>query len=343
MADASESSTGRDEEGATGNGEKAEDIEDPPEAHEESRPRKPRVGRVPITPTKADLEEHLPLHLEYREWCPHCVAGKSTGEQHRSRQEEEALGSTVSVDYAFMVPEEQEQDMCPILVAYDHSKYGLWVMETDHKGATDASVKFMSMRMEEAGHIGNDITMKSDQEDAVVALKRAVAGHRQGKTAMIESPVRESQKNGKVERSIKTWQAQFRTMRHYLEARIGHKVPQESPVLSWLSTFAADTMNRYKIQRSGRTNFEMSTGHRCRQIVCGFGEKVMCRCNPDKSRRNKMTIEWDTGYFVGIVCRTSEYIIANEGGLFTCSNIKRHPDESAYDKDILDIVKLKYR
>ena len=50
---------------------------------EENRARIPRVARRPVTPTKADLDEHLPLHLDYREWCEHCVAGKGMAAQHR--------------------------------------------------------------------------------------------------------------------------------------------------------------------------------------------------------------------------------------------------------------------
>ena len=38
--------------------------------------RKPNIARRPPTPSKADVEEHLPLYLEYRSWCPHCIAGK---------------------------------------------------------------------------------------------------------------------------------------------------------------------------------------------------------------------------------------------------------------------------
>ena len=51
-----------------------------PEAHAEVRP--PRVARRPILPTKAEIEEHYPLHLKYRSWCEHCVAGKSRLTQH---------------------------------------------------------------------------------------------------------------------------------------------------------------------------------------------------------------------------------------------------------------------
>ena len=45
-----------------------------PESHEETR--QPRVGRRPMAPTKAEIEEHYPLHLNYRSWCEHCRARK---------------------------------------------------------------------------------------------------------------------------------------------------------------------------------------------------------------------------------------------------------------------------
>ena len=38
--------------------------------------RKPRVGRRPILPTKAEVMEHFPLHLQYRSWRRHCRAGR---------------------------------------------------------------------------------------------------------------------------------------------------------------------------------------------------------------------------------------------------------------------------
>ena len=40
----------------------------------ETRPA--RVAKQPNAPTKAEIESHLPLHAEYRDWCPSCVYGK---------------------------------------------------------------------------------------------------------------------------------------------------------------------------------------------------------------------------------------------------------------------------
>ena len=91
---------------------------------------------------------------------------------------------------------------------------------------------------------------------------------------MIESPVRVSKAKGKIERAFRTFQSQLRTLRCRLEDRIHCKVPKGSPMMSWLINFTSDVLNRYKIQPNGRTNFEMTTGHRFKQATCVFAEKA---------------------------------------------------------------------
>ena len=68
-----------------------------PDAHAEVQP--PGVARRPVLPTKAEIEEHYPLHLNYRPWCEHCVAGKSRLAQHMAQPSgRERLGVTVHMD-----------------------------------------------------------------------------------------------------------------------------------------------------------------------------------------------------------------------------------------------------
>ena len=43
------------------------------------------------------------------------------------------------LDYAVKVEEEVEDDLSPVLVAWNHNKRALWTFEVDHKGA-DAGV-----------------------------------------------------------------------------------------------------------------------------------------------------------------------------------------------------------
>ena len=99
---------------------------------------------------------------------------------------EDKLGTTISVDYCFMVPEERGSYLSPILLGYDDSTNATWTMRVDHKGPTDDSVKWLVGKLEATGHTGHKITMTSDQEDSIVALKKAVAVKRQAETAFTE-------------------------------------------------------------------------------------------------------------------------------------------------------------
>ena len=58
---------------------------------------------------------------------------------------------------------------------------------------------------DEAGYRGKDITINTDQEESVMALKRAIAARREGVTTPIESKVRVSKTHGRVERAVQQW------------------------------------------------------------------------------------------------------------------------------------------
>ena len=98
-------------------------IEPVPEPGEDFEIRKPRIGRKPVLPKKAEVDEHFPLHLNYRTWCKHCVAGKARLAQHKTGDpDRERLGITWNADIAFMGSEEAEEGMQPTLVMYDDDK-----------------------------------------------------------------------------------------------------------------------------------------------------------------------------------------------------------------------------
>ena len=63
-----------------------------------------------MLPAKAGVLEHYPLHLNYRSWCKHSVAGKARLAQHMVADPGcERLGVTWNADYAFMGAEEAEE------------------------------------------------------------------------------------------------------------------------------------------------------------------------------------------------------------------------------------------
>ena len=137
-----------------------------PELHEEMR--RPRVGRRPVLPTKADIANHFPLHLQYRDWCEHCVAGKARMAQHRVEpSDRERLGITFSADYAFMgADKEAEEGMQPTLVMYDDDKKAFWALGVSQKGVTESIVKYVVGILDQSGYEGQQISFKTDQDRA---------------------------------------------------------------------------------------------------------------------------------------------------------------------------------
>ena len=242
-----------------------------------------------------------------------------------------------------MVPEEAEEGTDAILVGFDDKQKGLWAMSVEAKGPTDSSTALLSGKVEDSGYNGVSITMKSDQGADIVLLKKAVSIKRQAETTMVESPVRASKANGQIERAIKTWQGQFRTLRLQLEDRIGCKLSKGSPLMSWLVNFAADVLCRHKVHDNGLTNYEMVTGHRFKQATCGFAEKVHYKINTDKNQKSKMETEWGIGYYLGCKSRTLEHLISTEHGIIKCETFKRMPDDVAYDKARIEAVTIGYR
>lgn len=207
-----------------------------------------KVAGQPYSPTKAEMEAHFPLHAEYRSWCRWCVEGKAVSRPHvKGNPDEEALGNVIGVDYCFWTAEESEEEMDAILIGYDSSKFGLWAFPADAKGATESAVKWLGDKIEESGYNSVKVILKSDQEESIKALKKAVSIKRHSETTMIESPVRVSKANGRIERAVRTFQAQFRTLRLYLQDKIGAKIQEGTPIMSWLINFTADVLNRAKV------------------------------------------------------------------------------------------------
>ena len=202
--------------------------------------RKQRVKRSPMMPTKAEIYEHYPLHLKYRAWCAHCVAGKGVSGRHMAGNKgDEPLGPTWHSDYAFM-REESEQGMQPCLICYDQAKDTFWAIGVDAKGATVTTVKWMGEKLDDSGYRGEHVTMKSDNEEAIIALQKATAAMRSGQTVLIHSPVRSSKSNGRMENAVRRWQGQLRTIKHFVESRLKCKIPADSALFSWLIPFCVD-------------------------------------------------------------------------------------------------------
>ena len=98
---------------------------------------------------------------------------------------------------------------------------------------------------------------------------------------------------------------------------------------------------KYREKDNGRTSCEDMRGHRVKHSVAGFGERVLFRLAPD-SRRNKFDGEWMQGGVVGVMTRTSEYIILKDGVVHKCPTMRRRTAAEAYDENCLKELEVKH-
>ena len=77
-----------------------------------------------------------------------------------------------------------------------------------------------------------------------------------------------------MEHAVKTWQGQLRTIRQYVESRLGKRIEPGSALFSWLIPFCADILNKFRVGGDGRTACERITSHACKGAQFGYAEVV---------------------------------------------------------------------
>ena len=95
-------------------------VENSEDTHDDEEARQPNTRKVPIQPSQEEVDKHMVTHLPFRDWCPHCVRGKSGSKPHKASHGTHEI-PTVAIDYMFMHSQqnEQEETGMPILVTRD--------------------------------------------------------------------------------------------------------------------------------------------------------------------------------------------------------------------------------
>ena len=122
---------------------KAEEEKEGEEGEEGHRP-KHRI--VSDKPSQKEIDEHMITHIPFRDWCPHCVRGKSKSTPHRKRKEgEEEEVPVISVDYMFMETEDRNVEKgMPILVSRDRKSKWINAAVVTQKGKCAYAAKRLS-------------------------------------------------------------------------------------------------------------------------------------------------------------------------------------------------------
>ena len=250
---------------------------------EEAEGVDPKVKRSPKLPSREEVEKHFAAnHVPFRNWCSHCVMGKADNDPHRKVKSEETDSvPTVSMDYGYLTevkPEEEDKEdqdghMPTMFMVCGETGY-LFANVFPAKGVNPPSVRKVVQNLEHLGH--RKFNLKSDQENAILALKGAVKVACTTAECIIpeESPVGESQANGEIEGAIKLIKGQIRTMKLSLQTRYGIKLKPDHPVVPWMVNEAAKSINRYHVGLDGKTRRERLKGKKFHRETAEFAECI---------------------------------------------------------------------
>ena len=156
------------------------------DADSEPEEAEPSHGKQRIDkPSEKEVEEHMRTHAVFRSWCRHCVRGQGFNDPHKRIEKGNATIPIVSIDY--WIPGESKDERndrkngksdtlqrgMPILVLKERQRGYIVAEVVPKKGEDPYAIKRVTQIIEELGL--KKFIFKSDQEPAIISLKRAVA------------------------------------------------------------------------------------------------------------------------------------------------------------------------
>jgi hypothetical protein len=197
------------------------------------------------------------------------------------------------------------------------------------KGAgVEWTVKQIVRDIEKMGIFGT-ITLRSDQEPALVDLLKSVAKERgEARTLLEHSAVGESAANGKAEKAIQTAEEMARTFKLDLEDKIKGVLPVTSAAFTWLMEHVADIENKCHVRLDGTTSYEQIKRKKHNGEMFQFGCQIMHRL-PGKPQGSLMAARWLPGTCLGKRFNTEEHIVATSEGKIVKARAVRLVDAQA--------------
>ena len=146
----------------------------------------------------------------------------------------------------------------------------------DRKGASDYARSFLTAFIKSLGF--KRILVRSDSERSLLSLIESVTSNLTGvELVMMTSPEGDHQANGLAEVGVREIKAQTRILRSQLEQRLGSRIDEKDPLMSWIPHHAANCVCRYRIMDDGRTPDQRRCGKTWKRPVVEFGESVHFR------------------------------------------------------------------
>ena len=160
----------------------------------------------------------------------------------------------------------------------DHRHGRVFAYGVPRKGVT-AEAEWVPNRMikdiNNMGYKDVKVQIKSDQEPAIVAVQEYIRLNRSSPTILTNSPVGESESNGRVENAIRRIQDKVRTLKEQVESEAGTSIEDMDGLMSWLVRWAGELVTKSSIGKDGKTAYERIRGQTCRRQIAQVGESVL--------------------------------------------------------------------
>ena len=167
-------------------------------------------------------------HLPFRSWCRHCIRGRGKEETCRKGKKDDGETPELHIDYMFMGKEHENKTLA-ILVAKERWRKSMMTTVVPRKGGYEWAARRLVAWTREIGLEFSEITVKGDNEPALVSLTEAWVKLRAAKgavrTNVENSPVHSSKSNGVIERGVQSIQGMVRTLKSGLEEKWGVELP----------------------------------------------------------------------------------------------------------------------
>lgn len=306
--------------------------------------------KAPHKPTKDQWEKHQATHTSFEPWCKHCLVARADRHKHPSKGRKPLVVPDIdkginkpikiSLDYMYLHARvgknRNVEHNPPQFVMVDHNSGRVWAYRVPNKGVMDDASwlpKRLVQDINKCGYEGTRIQFKTDQEPSIVALQNTIQQVRKN-VIPLNSPVGESESNGRVENAIRRVQDKFRVLRHQVEHGIQQKIPEDAPIMSWMIRWAAELITKYPIGDDGRIAYERLRHEQCKLPMVPFGEAVMYLAMKTASR-SKGELARRIGLWLGTIERTEETIIGTQAGVVKCRTVNRLSDKDQWNAELV--------
>ena len=129
---------------------------------------------TPYKPSQDEVDDHDLSHLPYRSWCKHCIRGRGKETSHFKQGEEDRTVPEFHMDFCFPGYEESSTEYLTVLVARMRGTRMTMSTVVPSKHASDFITKRTVAFLRECGSDMAKITIKTDQEPAILAVAEDV-------------------------------------------------------------------------------------------------------------------------------------------------------------------------